>query len=137
MNYKISRILGLAFLLQVITSYSSGLFFRPLWFIADDIGATMSKITENPNLFSAHILVNSLTALGVVFSGAVLFDTLKNQHKKLALTGLGFYILDGHCWLAAESRVFRSDPLDPGVVQERDGASRLWSQTSVGHPAAI
>ena len=95
MNNKVSRILGLAFLLQVITSYSSGLFFRPLWFVADDIGATMSKIAENPNLFRAHILVDSLTVLGVVFLGGVLFDTLKNQNKKLDLTALGFYILEG------------------------------------------
>ena len=95
MNNKVSRILGLAFLLQAITSYSSGLFFRPLWFVPDDIGATMLKIAENPNLFRAHMLVDTLTALGVVFLGAMLFITLRKQNEKIALTALGFYILEG------------------------------------------
>jgi len=94
-NQKISRILGLAFLLQVITSYSSGLVFRPLWLVPEDIAATMLKIAENPNLLRANILVDMLTALGVVFLGAVLFITLRKQNEKVALIALGFYILEG------------------------------------------
>jgi len=100
---KVSRVLGFAFLLQVITSYSSGLFFRPLWFVPDDIGATMLKIAENLNLFRANILVDMLTALGVIFLGAMLFITLRRQNEKMALTALGFYILEGA--LLAASRI--------------------------------
>jgi hypothetical protein len=103
MNNKVSRILGLAFLLQAITSYSSGLFFRPLWFVPDDIGATMLKIAENPNLLRVNILVDMLTALGVIFLGAILFITLRKQNEKIALTALGFYILEGT--LLAGSRI--------------------------------
>jgi len=94
-NQKTSRILGLAFLLQVITSYSSGLVFRPLWLVPEDIAATMLRIAENPNLLRANILVDMLTALGVVFLGAVLFITLRKQNEKVALIALGFYILEG------------------------------------------
>ena len=101
-NHK-TRILGLAFLLQVITSYSSGLFFRPLWFVQDDIAATMLKIAENPNMLRVHILVDTLTALGVIFLGAMLFTTLRKQNEKMALVGLGFYILEGA--LLAGSRI--------------------------------
>ena len=100
---KTSRILGLAFLLQVITSYSSGLFFKPLWLVPEDIGATMLKIAENPNLLRAHILVDTLTALGVIFLGAMLFITLRKQNEKMALVALGFYILEGA--LLAASRI--------------------------------
>lgn len=92
---KTSRILGLAFLLQVITSYSSGLFFRPLWLVPEEIGATMLKIAENPTLLRVNILFDMLTALGVIFLGAMLFITLRKQNEKMALVALGFYILEG------------------------------------------
>ena len=61
-NQKISRFLGLAFLLQFITSVSSGLFFRPLWLVPENISATMPKVAENPNLLRVNILVDMLTA---------------------------------------------------------------------------
>jgi len=104
-----SRILGLAFLLQFITSVSSGLFFRPLWLVPDDIGATMLKIAENPNLLRANILVDMLTALGVIFLGALLFITPRKQNEK---NGTGWYgtLHPGwkeRCWQEAASAVFR------------------------------
>jgi hypothetical protein len=37
-NKKTSRVLGIAFLLQFITSISSGLFIRPLWLVPGNIG---------------------------------------------------------------------------------------------------
>jgi hypothetical protein len=98
-----TRILGLAFLLQFITSVSSGSFIRPLWLVPDDISATMLKIAENPVVLRINILADMLTALGVILLGAVLFDTLKKQNEKLALTALGFYILEGA--LLAASRI--------------------------------
>ena len=100
---KVSRILGVAFLLQFITSVSSGLFIRPLWLVPDDISATMLKIAGNPAVLQLNILVDMLTALGVTWLGAVLFITLKKQNEKLALTALGFYILEGA--LLAASRL--------------------------------
>jgi len=50
-----SRILGFAFLFQFITSFSSGLFLKPIWFVRDDIGATMLRIASNPFVLSAGI----------------------------------------------------------------------------------
>ena len=100
---KVSRILGLAFLLQFITSVSSGLFIRPLWLVPGDISTTMLKIAENPIVLRINILVDMLTALGVIWLGAVLFVTLKKQNEKLAFTALGFYILEGA--LLAASRI--------------------------------
>jgi hypothetical protein len=100
---KVSRVLGVAFLLQFITSVSSGSIIRPLWLVPDDIRATMLTIAENPVILRINILVDTLTALGVIFLGAVLFFTLKKQNGKLALTALGFYILEGA--LLAASRI--------------------------------
>ena len=131
---KTSRILGLAFLLQVITSYSSGLVFKPLWFVPDDIAATMLKITENPNLFRAHMLVDTLTALGVVFLGAMLFITLRKQSEKMALTALGFYILEGA--LLAGSRIGSFSLLKLSQEYAGSGAAELLTFGALSLEAA-
>ena len=100
---KTSRILGLAFLLQFITSVSSGLFLQPAWLVPGNISETMLRIADNPSLMRANILVDMLTALGVIFLGAMLFATVRKQNEKIALVGLGFYILEGA--LLAASRL--------------------------------
>lgn len=91
---KKARILGLAFLLQFVTSFSSGVFLKSAWFVPEDMSATMLNIATNPGVLRANILLDMLTALGVTFLGAVLFVTLKKQNEKIALTALGFYILE-------------------------------------------
>lgn len=102
-NSNTSRILGIAFLLQFITSISSGLFIKPTWFVSGNISATMLKIAENPWLLRANILVDMLTALGVIFLGVVLFVILRKQNEQMALVALAFYILEGA--LLATSRI--------------------------------
>ncbi len=93
-NNKTSRVLGVAFLLQFVTSFSSGIFIQPMWLVPGSIHETMLKIADNPGLMKTNILVDMLTALGVVFLGAVLFETLRKQNEKIALVALGFYILE-------------------------------------------
>lgn len=41
-----------------------------------------------------NILLDTLTALGAIFLGAVLSVTLRKQNEKIALTALGFYIIE-------------------------------------------
>ncbi len=103
---KVSRVLGVAFLLQFITSVSSGSFIRPLWLVPDDIRATMLKIAETPVVLRINILVDMFTALGVIFLGAILFVTLRKQNEKIALTALGFYILEGSLLAASRLGIF-------------------------------
>lgn len=91
---KTSRVLGAAFLLQFVTSFSSGIFIEPMWLVPGNISATMLKIADNPVLFKAYILLDMLTALGIIFLGAILFVTLRTQGEKMALVALGFYILE-------------------------------------------
>ena len=91
---KTSRVLGVAFLLQFVTSFSSGVFLKQAWFVPGNIGETMLKIADNPWLMRANILVDMLTALGVTFLGVMLFITLRKQNEKIALTALGFYLLE-------------------------------------------
>ena len=103
---KTSRVLGVAFLLQFITSFSSGVFLKPVWFVEEDIGATLVKIAQNPWLMRTSILLDMLTALGVVFLGAVLFVTVRKQNEKIALTALGFYVLEGALHAASKLDAF-------------------------------
>ena len=90
----LSRILGLAFVVQFVTSFSSGVFLKSTWFVPEDMSATMLRIAANPVLLRASVFLDMLTALGVVVLGAVLFVTLRKQNEKIALTALGFYILE-------------------------------------------
>ena len=100
---KTSRVLGVAFLLQFITSFASAMFLRQTWFVAGDMNETLIKIANNSLMMRANILLDMLTALGIVFLGAILFITVRKQNEKMALTALGFYILEAA--LLAVSRV--------------------------------
>jgi hypothetical protein len=104
---KNSRVLGTAFLAQFITSFFlSGVFLKPLWLVPGDIRATMIKIAENPAVLRANIFVDMLTALGVIFLGAMLFLTLRRQNEKIALVALGFYILEASLLAASRMATF-------------------------------
>jgi hypothetical protein len=100
---KTSRILGLAFLLQFITSFASAMFLRAAWYVPGNMSETLVKIAGNPSMLRVNVLFDMLTALGVIFLGAMLFITLRQQNEKMALTALGFYILEGA--LLATSRL--------------------------------
>ena len=92
--YKTSRILGIAFLLQFVTSFLSGTLLSPLWNVPGNIGETMINIAAMPWLFQLSILVDMLTVFGVVFLGAMLYLTLQKQNKTMALVALGIYIVE-------------------------------------------
>jgi hypothetical protein len=102
----VSRILGVAFLLQFITSVTSGLLMQPALIVPGDISATMLRIAANPTLMRANILVDALTALGVIFLGAMLFITLRKQDERIALVGLGFYILEASLLAASRAQAY-------------------------------
>ncbi len=100
---KTSRVLGVAFLLQFVTSFASAMFLRATWFVAGNMSETLVKIANNSLMMRVNILFDMLTALGVIFLGAILFITVRKQNEKMALTALGFYILEAA--LLAVSRI--------------------------------
>ncbi|MCB8962314.1 MAG: DUF4386 domain-containing protein [Ardenticatenales bacterium] len=91
---KLARILGLAFLLQFITSIVSGLGLQPALVVPGDIPATMANIAAKPWLLQINILVDMATAMGIVFLGVALYIALRAQNQLVALLGLGLYILE-------------------------------------------
>ena len=121
---KNSRVLGVAFLLQFVTSFSSGVFLQPALMVPGNISEGMIKIANNAWLMRANILVDMLTALGIIFLGAILFVTLRKQNEKIALVALGFYVLEAA--LLAVSRIAAFSLL--GISQEF---------VTAGHPAFL
>ena len=70
------------------------MFLKPALIAPGSISESMIKIANNPSLMRAYILVDMLTALGIIFLGAILFLTLRKQNETMALVALGFYILE-------------------------------------------
>jgi len=98
--------LGVAFLLQFITSFTNGVFLKPMWFVQGDMAATMLKIAQSPQTMMIGILLDVATALGVIFLGVILYLVLRKQNEKMALTALAFYILEGALLAASKLDAF-------------------------------
>lgn len=98
-----SRVLGVAFLLQAVTSLISGLILKKALTVPGNISETMINIANNPLLMKVNILGEMTTAFGIIFLGVILFVTLRKQNENMALVALGFYILEAV--LLAASRI--------------------------------
>ena len=118
------RILGVAFLLQAFTLLVSGLILEVALIVPDDISETMIRIANHAWLLRANVFGEMITAVGVIFLGAVLFLTLRRQSEIMALVGLGFYILEAT--LLAASRISALSLLR--ISQE---------YTTQGHPISL
>jgi len=90
-----SRVLGFAFLFQGLTSLTSGLFFASAMKAGGEPGTMLATLAANPLFARAGILCDMGTALGVIFLGAALCVALRKHGEILALTGFGFYVLEG------------------------------------------
>lgn len=89
---SLSRVLGIAFLLQAITSFS-GVMRMPL-VVTGDIGESMIRIANHPGLMRASILGEHIASVLVIFLGAMLFVTLRKQNEAMALVAWGCFLLE-------------------------------------------
>jgi len=100
-HYKRTRILGLAFLIQFVTSFSAGVFVLPAatgvkaFGLPLEISQIMANVVKNANLVRLNIFIELITAAGVIFLGAILYSAVRKQHEGLALTAFGLYVLEG------------------------------------------
>lgn len=67
MTNNTSRILGVAFLLQAVTSLISGLILKLVLTVPGDISETMIKIANNTWLMRVNIFGETITAVGIIF----------------------------------------------------------------------
>ena len=128
---RTSRVLGIAFLLQFVTSFSNGVFLKSALIVPGSISESMIRIANNPLLMRAYILVDMLTALGIIFLGVTLFLTLRKRNETIALVALGFYILEAV--LLAVSRLEAFSLL--GISQEYVTAGQSASLLTMGNLA--
>ena len=90
---KTSIVLGIAFLLEVITNIINGMVLRPALITTGNITESMTNIAGNAWLMRTYILVDMIVALEIVFLGAVLFIVLKKKNEIIALVALGFFVI--------------------------------------------
>jgi hypothetical protein len=92
--------------------------------VPDNISETMIRIANHAWLLRANVFGEMITAVGVIFLGAVLFLTLRKQSEIRAIVGLGFYILEAT--LLAASRISALSLLR--ISQE---------YSTIGHPIGL
>ena len=90
---KTSIVLGIAFLLELITNVVNGMVLRPALITTGNITESMANIANNVWLMKTYILVDMIVALEIVFLGAVLFIVLKKKNELIALVALGFFAI--------------------------------------------
>lgn len=100
---KTSRLLGASFHLQALASMISGLFLLQPLIDTGNIVGTMTNIAGNVSQMRASIVVEMITAMGIVMLGTILYATLKKQNNRVALVALGMYILEAS--ILAMSRI--------------------------------
>ena len=111
-QYKRSRILGLAFLIQFVTSFTAGVFVLPAatgvkaFGLSLGISQIMANVAQNAGLVRLEILIEFITVAGIIFLGAMLYSTVRKQHEGLALTAFGLYVLEGAMLAVAEIALF-------------------------------
>ena len=89
------RVLGAAFLLQAMTSLAGGLLLDLFLVVPGKIGETMTRVAHHPAWMRADILIEMVTAGGVIWLGAVLFAKLRAYGETMARVGFALYVLEG------------------------------------------
>lgn len=94
LNNRFTIALGIALLLQAITSLvSGGILFAPL-VDKTDIAATMTNIAQNQFKADLSVFLDIVTALGIVWLAVLLFSLLRKVNGVWATTALALYILE-------------------------------------------
>lgn len=98
-NKKDLVLLGVAFVFQFLTSLISGLI--PSKVLPGNslpangfVDLDLAKVADNEVLIRTSILGQVITAIGIILLGLMLYITLKQVSKKIALFAFGLYILE-------------------------------------------
>jgi hypothetical protein len=100
------RLLGAAFLLQAVASAVSGLILLQPLIVPGNITDSMTNIANNALQMRASIVVEMITAIGIVMLGSLLFVTLKKQNGNIALVALGLYLIEAAILAASRIAAF-------------------------------
>ena len=92
LEQKTPKLLGGAFLLQAVASLASTFLLTPL-IVPGDIIASMTNLANNVLQMRASIVGEMIAVIGIIMLGSLLYMTLKEQNRTLALVALGLYLL--------------------------------------------
>jgi hypothetical protein len=98
-----ARLLGVAFLIQAVASAISGLLLLEPLIVPGNIVDSMTHIANNALQMRASIVVEMITAMGIVMLGSLLYVTLRGENDQVALVALGLYLFEAA--LLAASRI--------------------------------
>jgi hypothetical protein len=93
---RTARALGAAFLLQPVVSmaaHATESYLKQKLMVPGNMSSSLANIAANTWVLKANILGEILTALVIIVLGSLLFVTLRKHGEKLAVVGLGFFIL--------------------------------------------
>ena len=90
----VSRILGVAFLLQFFTSLAGGLILNMGLLVPGDTAAALLRIAARPWLLRVDILDEMVAVAGVIWLGVVLYEALRAYGRVSALTACALYFLE-------------------------------------------
>ena len=90
----VSRILGVAFLLQFFTSLAGGLILNMGLLVPGDTAAALLRIAARPWLLRVDILDEMVAVAGVIWLGVLLCEALRAYGRLSALTACALYFLE-------------------------------------------
>ena len=89
------RLLGFAFFLQAVTSLVAGAILLDALIVEGNIIDTLANIASHSLQWCFGILLETITAMGIIFLGVMLHEYLKAHNPKMARLGLSLYIFEG------------------------------------------
>ena len=101
-----ARLLGVAFLIQAVASAVSGLLLLEPLIVPGNIVDSMTNIANHALQMRASIVVEMITAMGIVMLGSLLYVTLRVQNGQVALVALGLYLVEAAVLAASRIPAF-------------------------------
>jgi hypothetical protein len=89
-----SRVLGIAFLIQSVIPIIANMAFLSPLINVDDIHQTMVNVAGHAVQLKIGVFGELITAMGIIFLGVALYQTLRKENAIMALTGMCLYILE-------------------------------------------
>jgi hypothetical protein len=91
---RITVALGVALIMQFLTSLiSNAVFFDPL-INEDDIGKTMVSLAQNGQQAHIGVFMDFITAVVIVWLAVLFFQLLRNVNQVFAMTALALYVME-------------------------------------------
>jgi len=103
---KLSGALGAAFVLQAVTSLVSGAFLLNPLVDSESIRNTMLRVGSHEGLVQASIVIDIVTALGIIWLGTMLYFVVRRRNSLLALVALSFYVFEAGILAVSKVAVF-------------------------------